>query len=280
MATHPAVRIALWVIALYVVYGCAGFLLQRRMVFPRYLAHAPTEAPALPPGGEILSVRTRAGDVEAWFLPPGSGPTQERSPAAVFAHGNAELIDIWPETLRGLTRLGVAVLLVEYPGYGRSEGSPSERTIADALSAGYDALVARPEVDPDRIVLIGRSLGGGAICTLAKRRPSAALVLMSTFTSIRAMAWRQLLPGFLVRDPFDNLSVVSEYPGPILIIHGAADRVIPYAHGLSLDRAAANSRMLTYRCGHNDCPPNWPAFWIEMEAFLRQSGVLPSPETQ
>ena len=179
-----------------------------------------------------------------------------------------------PEALQGFTRLGMGVLLVEYPGYGRSEGSPSERSIAEALSAGYDSLVARPDVDPDRIVLVGRSLGGGAICTLAGRRPSAALILMSTFTSIRTMAWRHLLPGFLVRDPFDNLAVVRDYPGPILIIHGTADGVVPYSHGLSLSLAASNSRLITYRCGHNDCPPDWPAFWYEAETFLRESGVL------
>ena len=86
----------------------------------------------------------------------------------LFLHTvNGELIDFWPHELKKLNRLGIGVLLVEYPGYGRSNGSPSQKNITEAFTGAYDMLVTRPDVDPSRIVLFGRSLGGGAVCILA-----------------------------------------------------------------------------------------------------------------
>ena len=145
------------------------------------------------------------------------------APAFIFAHGNGELIDYWPDELRPVAALGAGLLLVEYPGYGRSEGAPTQERILEVFTRAYDRLAARPEVDPGRIVLIGRSMGGGAVCDLALKRPSAALVLLSTFTSLRTYAVRYLAPGFLIRDPFDNLAAVRQYPGPVLVVHGRED---------------------------------------------------------
>ena len=74
------------------------------------------------------------------------------------------------------------------PGYGRSAGSPSEKSITEAFLAAYDAITTRDDVDPSQVILFGRSLGGGAVCALSKYRPIKALILMSTFTSVRSMA--------------------------------------------------------------------------------------------
>src|SRR5690606_14605281 len=104
---------------------------------------------------------------------------------------------------RPYRELGLAVLLVEYPGYGRSGGSPSEASITRAALAAYDRLVARADIDPARIVLHGRSLGGGVVAVLSDARAAAALVLESSFTGVTAFASGMLLPPLLVRDPFD-----------------------------------------------------------------------------
>ena len=266
------IQIASGILLIYLVYCSLLFLVQRYVVFPSYQISVPESADVRIPGFERIWVETSFGKVETWFLPPQrrSGP----APAVIFAHGNAELIDFWPDGLETFLRLGIGILLVEYPGYGRSDGQPSEESIRETFVAAYDKLVRREDIDASRILLFGRSLGGGAACALAAERPSAALVLLSTFTGIRDMASRFLIPGFIVRDPFDNLSVVASYPGYVLVVHGKHDSLIPYDHALALHKASKRGRILTYNCGHNDCPPDWNSFWREMESFLGDAGII------
>jgi len=267
------VKTVLWVPVLYFAYCGFLFLMQRQILFPRYLIEIPSQnedTPVL----ERIWVETRFGKTEAWFMPADPSQGVKPSPAVIFAHGNGELIDFWPHELERFNRLGVGVLIMEYPGYGRSEGTPSQKSIAEAFDHAYHVLIEREDVDPARIILFGRSLGGGAVCDLAARRPSAALILMSTFIGVRSFAKRYLAPGFLIRDPFDNLAVVRDYKGPMLIIHGRFDEVIPYSHGKTLYKAAPNATMITYESGHNDCPPNWDVFWRDVERFLRNIGVI------
>ena len=94
------------------------------------------------------------------------------------------------------------------------------------------------------------------------------------------MASKLLAPKFLVRDPFDNLNAVKGYQKPVLVIHGRHDNIIPYAHGADLHRAAQNSKMITYECGHNDCPPDWDQFWADIMSFLRDNGIIEAPIVQ
>lgn len=223
---------------------------------------------------EKIQLSMHFGKVDAWFLPPGETNGRSPRPIIIFAHGNAERIDFCVQELMPFTQWGVGVLLVEFPGYGRSDGRPSEKTILETFSAAYDTITQRTDVDPNRVILYGRSIGGGAVCALLKQRPAAALILMSTFTSIRSFAKRYLAPAFLIRDPFDNLTVIKKYKGPILIFHGQYDEVIPYHHGQSLYKAAPNARFISYACGHNDCPPDQVQFWEEIKNFLVSAGII------
>ena len=150
---------------------------------------------------------------------------------------------------------------------GARPEAPSQESISETFTRAYDKLAARPDVDPARIVFFGRSLGGGAVCDLAAKRPAAALILMSCFTSVRSFAIRYLAPSFLIRDPFDNLAVVRDYSGPVLVIHGRFDEIIPFGHGKALHEAARNGKMIAYDAGHNDCPPDWAVFWRDAERF-------------
>jgi fermentation-respiration switch protein FrsA (DUF1100 family) len=70
------------------------------------------------------------------------------------------------------------------------------------------------------------------------------------------------------------LAAVQKYSGPILILHGSRDEIIPYKHGKMLYQAAQNGKMITYTAGHNDFPPDWERFWIDIEAFLRETKIL------
>jgi pimeloyl-ACP methyl ester carboxylesterase len=260
-------RILIVVVGLYVLYAAASFALQRLMLFPgqgrsasgRVARHVQAVWLSLP-----------EGPVEAWFMPAaGSG----RRPAILFAHGNGELIEDRAGSLSFLNDAGVSVLLVEYPGYGRSQGSPSQQSIALAMDAGFSFLFEHPEVDEGRIALYGHSLGGAAVCTLLERRRPAAVALQSTFVSVEAFARARLLPGVLVRDPFDNRAALARYDGPVLLMHGRRDPVIPFWHGEALSRVLRRGRFVELPCGHNDCAPDDPHVRTPLLAFLREHGL-------
>lgn len=242
--------------------------LQRLFLFPKHLIHAPRDAAAPWPELTRLWIDTEAGPVEGWLL-PGDGVSAARpGPAVLFAHGNGELIDHWPALLAPYRAMGASLLLTEYRGYGRSAGQPSEEAITRDMVRFYDALAARPEVDPQRIIFHGRSLGGGAVCALAAQRPPAALILHSTFTSVRDLMRGYLIPGFFVLDPFDNLAVLQHLRVPTLIIHGQYDTLIPFSHAQALVRAAPHAKLIALPCDHNDCPPRWSDLWPDLRHHL------------
>ena len=259
---------------LLVIWVIIVLFFQRWILSPRYLITAERGAGDNVPGLVRLSVPSSSGDVEGWLLPGQSVSAEKPGPAVIFAHGNGELIDHWPEPLAELRRMGVSVLMPEYRGYGRTPGWPSQEAITEDYVKFYDLLAARPEVDRRRIVFFGRSLGGGAVCSLARQRKPRAMILMSTFTSVTRMARRYLVPSFLVRDPFDNLTAVSQLDIPLLIVHGRQDSLVPYEHGQKLHAAARQSELVTYEADHNDCPPNWSAFWGDLRRFLQKAEIL------
>jgi uncharacterized protein len=263
-------------LGVYIAYCLFLFVMQRQILFPRSMIDT-ASFPASPNRGfETIWLDLPFGRVETRYLPAPAAAEGGPAPLVIFAHGNAELIDFWPEELLTFTALGMGLLLVEYPGYGRSEGTPSQRSITRTFAAAYDRLAERPEVDAGRIVLFGRSLGGGAVCALAGMRPSAALILMSSFTTTRAFAPQYLAPPFLIRDPFDNLAAVSAYQQPVLVLHGKTDEVIPFRHGLRLAESAHRGTLIAYPCGHNDFPPGWFTFATDVKHFLEKANVLPS----
>lgn len=254
------------VAAVVVAWIASTWILQRAVLFPK-----PPAALVSPAVGrsDLEVVWLDPERVEAWYLPARNvdGP----APALLFTHGNGELIDYWLDAFSGASESGLAVMLVEYPGYGRSGGRPSERSIALTMAAAYDHLASRPDVDENRIVAWGRSLGGAAACSLADQREIAALILESTFTGVRPLARRFGLFGPLVRDPFDNLPVVETFEGPVLVLHGERDSIIPVAHGRALARAAREAELHIQPCGHNDCPFAWPL----IQSFLERQDLLP-----
>ncbi len=250
--------------------------LQRKVIFPRYFASTDPGVLQRVSGVEVWWKEISAGKVEAWFLPGKGVSAVEPGPLVVFAHGNAETIDLWPEDLQTYRDWGLSVLLPEYRGYGRSAGSPSEAAIKDDMEHFLSTATQQPRVDPSRVVYHGRSLGGGAVCALGTIRPPRALILESTFTSVADFARKQLyVPRALISDPFDNLAFVKDFDGPSLIIHGDRDEVLPYQNGVDLHQAARDSRFETFHgCGHNDLP-HGERFWDLVRAFFLETGILP-----
>ncbi len=265
-------RVALSRVA-WLALACAGiigaylavlFLAQRSMLFP-----IPTYVPE-DPGAHAEIVRIKGFDTEAsgLFLAPRAAAG--RAPVMIFMHGNGELADDWVREFEPPRVWGVAVLLVEYPGYGRAPGSPSEKSITEAVRAAYDWAASDPRIDPARIVAYGRSLGGGAAARLAVDRKVAALILESAFTSVADFAARFLAPSFLIRDRFDTRKTLPSYRGPLLMIHGRLDTIVPIEHGRELVALVPGALLEELNCGHNDCPRQWQT----IEAFLRDAGVI------
>jgi uncharacterized protein len=259
--------IAIAVVAIVSAYWTFLFFIQRSMLFPRPPASMAIDRPA---GVEPVWLATSSGKVEAWYLPPASR-THARAPLLMFTHGNGELIDFWPDEFGPPRAWGMAVLLVEYPGYGRSEGAPSEASIGETMLAAHDWARSQSGIDPDRIIPYGRSLGGGAAMGLAAQRPAPALILESTFSSVAAFASGFWAPGFLLRDRFDTLSAVRSFSGPVLVLHGSRDEIVPPKHGADIAAAAPRATLRTMPCGHNDCPRPW----AEIRAFLAEHRLLP-----
>jgi uncharacterized protein len=263
------VYIACAALVLYVGFMLVLFFSQRSLLYPG----TKTPVSATPPnaqGLEILRVPNGSGDVEALFLPATAGSVP--MPVVIFAHGNGEVTDFWVSALDGFRTRGIGVLLVEYPGYGRSRGAPSEPSIRAAMAAAYDRIAGDPRVDRGRILGYGQSLGGGAICLLARDRPLRAMILQSTFTSLEPFTARYWAPSFLLRDRFDNLAAVAQFSGPILVIHGRQDLLIPWQQGERLASASQHATFKLYDCGHGCWDPDHLPFWRDADVFLARAG--------
>jgi fermentation-respiration switch protein FrsA (DUF1100 family) len=246
--------------------------LQGRLAFPYIPPSAQIPGAVATFGGEVVWLDVDGEKVEAWFMPARQGGA---APLILNTHGNGELIDQWAERVGPLRAAGYGLLLVEYPGYGRSGGRPSEKSITTVMLAAYDWAVKDPRVDAARIVAHGRSMGGGAAGQLARRRPLAALIHESTFASQADMVRAQGVPDFLVTNRFDTFKALEEFRGAVLIIHGTHDEVIPFEHARRLARAAPRARLVELPCRHNDCPPQWEL----VLGFLAENGVSSAPGT-
>lgn len=261
--------------ASYLAWCGVLFFAQGNMLFPRWLTGPAAES--APAGAERLWVTAEGGHrVEAHFYPAPAAAAGERTPAVVFTHGNGELVHQCTEIARMYNEMGLSVLIPEYRGYGNAGGSPSQDAIVADVTAFYDLLAARPEIDPAAIVLHGRSLGGGVAAQLAARRRPAALVLESTFTSIASFSWRYGVPPALVRHPFRTDRVLPTLQGvPILIMHGRGDSIVPVEHGRRLRSLAPHAEYYETDDEHMSFR-DLAAYREAVRGFLDRSGLLPA----
>ena len=206
----------------------------------------------------------------AWWCPienwqPGQG-------ALLYCHGNAGNLSCRADALALWQRaLGVSVLIFDYPGYGKSDGRPTEAGCYAAVDAAYRWLIDTMKVPAPRLLIFGASLGGGVAVDLASRQPHRALILAKTFTSISDMAqclYPWLPVRWLVRNRFDNLEKISRCTAPIFIAHGTADRLVPCAQGRQLFEAASEPKHYLALEGldHNDGLS--PEFFSALRSFL------------
>ena len=229
---------------------------QRKLLYPAPFVELPEN---LPSNVEKIDLAEGYG-----LLVKPKEPSDSPRPLLIYTHGNGEVAFLAIELFEELLAQGFAVLLVEYPGYGGAAGHPSYESIRKNILSAYDEMTARPDIDSEFIVAYGRSLGGGAASLLASERRLAALCLESAFSSLSSLVREKGWPSFLLRDKFDNESIVRDLDIPIFLYHGTRDTLIPIAHSESLAAASRNSTFVWANCGHNDCPRPLP----ELTGFL------------
>lgn len=185
-------------------------------------------------GARDVWLRTRDGvSLHAWWIEtPGSRL------ATLYLHGNNGNVASRPGHLREITGAGSSVLIVDYRGYGRNRGWPTERGLYRDSDAGYDYLITQGYA-PAQIVVLGESLGSAVAVDLASRRPCAALILECAFTSAADMAARTVpVLGPLFVRGFNSKRKIGAVRAPVLFIHGDLDPVVPCAMGRTLFEAA------------------------------------------
>lgn len=164
-----------------------------------------------------------------------------------------------------------SVLVIDYPGYGFSDGRPSERGCYAAASAAIDWLSAEQNMPSECVIPYGESLGGGVATELASRYPMRALVLVRTFTSLPEVG-KSIVPflptNLLMRNRFDNLSRISAIDCPVFIAGATRDGLVPFAHSRRLFVAAKGPKTFLALEGleHNDPLPEY--FMPALRKFL------------
>jgi uncharacterized protein len=246
------------------------YLMQDSLLFfPQPLVGPPPVSRAARPVADLVFDTADGPRLRGWLV----GASAGRAPLVVYYGGNAEEVS-WQAREAGWPP-DWSLALVNYRGYGASEGKPSERSLfADALVA-FDALAGRPDVDPSRIVLFGRSLGSAVAVHVAAERPVAAVILVSPFESMTAVGQRHYpwLPvGLLLRHPFDSGARAPAIRTPLLAIVAEQDTIIPPVHSKRLfDAWGGPKRWIALpQADHNDVS-GAPEFWAAVTAFLGEA---------
>jgi uncharacterized protein len=207
--------------------------------------------------------------LHGWLAEPDAGPPRE---VVLFCHGNGRNITTRRHVLELFRdRMGCAVLVFDYRGYGKSTGRPTECGVLADARAARRWLADHAGVREGDVVIAGHSLGGGVAVDLAARDGARALILEGTFTNLPdvAASHAPLLPvRAVMQASLNSVGKIPAYRGPLLQVHGDADRVVPYALGLRLHAAAGGPKeFVTVPNGnHNDLYT--PGYVAALDRFL------------
>jgi fermentation-respiration switch protein FrsA (DUF1100 family) len=205
-------------------------------------------------------------------------PHPKATGAVLYCHGNGGNIELYGKAVREIwDSLNESVLIVDYPGYGYSQGAPSEQGCYVAGETAYQWLTQTQKVPAGRVLLMGESVGGGVAIDLASRHDHRALILVRTFTSIADVADDQfplLFSAPLVTNHFNNLDKIPLCKQPVFIAQADKDYTVPFRHGQRLLQACtAPAELYVLRgLGHNDPLP--ADFYVTLRRFL---GKVPPP---
>jgi hypothetical protein len=251
-------------------YGALYWFANRSVYFPYRYPEGDWRSQAAMGAQDVWLESAGRVKLHAWWIArPGS------KLATLFLHGNAGNITHRAAHAREIVAAGSSLLLLDYRGYGKSAGRPSEAGLYADADAGYQHLLARG-YKSERIVLHGESLGAAVVVDLASRRSSAGVVLEAPFTSARDVAGKILpLIGPLVVWSYDSRAKIGRVRAPLLIMHGGRDEIIPIEMGRALFNAANTSKSFwpVAGAGHNDIVETaGPAYRERLRSFYHTIG--------
>lgn len=244
------------VLGVYAFFLLCGVLFGDRLIFlPPPSSYEDTEG--------IITVTTRKGStISMQYL-----HNPEAVHAILYSHGNAEDLGHIRGILEQFHEHGFSVIAYDYSGYGTSSGRPSEDATYADISAVYDYAVRTIGLPPEKILLWGRSVGGGPALDLAVRETVGGLILESSFVSaFRVVTTIPLLPA----DKFNNIKKIKDISCPVLVIHGRQDATVPFWHGQRLYREAPPPKMRFWvdAAHHNDIMRRaGEAYWETLRRF-------------
>ena len=247
------IRLLIAAAMIYLALVAFMYLLQSRFV---HLPHIPGRTLVTTPaalGLEYDSVELVTEDgitLHGWFV-----PAKEARGTVLFFQGNAGNISHRLDSLQIFRQLRLNSFIIDYRGYGNSEGRPSEHGLYRDAEAAYHYLVEAREIPPERIVLFGRSLGAAVAARTARYFPTAGLIAESGFISVPELGAEHypFLPvRLLSRLQYDTRAHLAQSDVHVLVVHSREDEIIPYRHGLALQSAAGErARLLTITGDHN-----------------------------
>jgi fermentation-respiration switch protein FrsA (DUF1100 family) len=249
-------------VGIYLAFAAFLYLYQRRLIFfpvPRDEAFSATE----------ISIDNQGTRLHGWVLNPG------RSAAVIYFGGNSEMITHRREFFEDVFR-DYTVYLVDYRGYGNSEGKPTEAGLFSDALAIYDSMAGRH----DSIIAYGRSLGSGVAVYLAAQRALEKLILLTPYDSVAAIGQKSypIFPvSYLIRDRFDSASRAGDIDVPVLITAAEQDREISLSHTMALKQAFTRAP-LDYQviagAAHNDIV-DFPAYRETVRSFVLREAPRP-----
>ncbi|MBW4625089.1 MAG: lysophospholipase [Brasilonema octagenarum HA4186-MV1] len=264
--------VAVVVVIIYLAVCIFLFLRQTRFLFfPSGLIETTPEFYNLRSEEVWLPVSAKSGKVEqihGWWI----GADQPNAKVLLYLHGNSVNIGANVTRAHWFHQLGFSVLLIDYRGFGRSEGRfPNESRVYQDAATAWNYLVYQQKIPPSNILIYGHSLGGAIAIDLAVKSPNAAgLVVESSFTSIRkVLAYRNnfwMFPvDLILRQHFDSITKVPNLKMPVLFIHGTDDVIVPAFMSQDLYAAAPEPKKLILVPGaaHNNVAQVAPSVYLE-----------------
>jgi len=226
----------IWIVIIiagvYLIFAGFLFTFQSHYVYypERVLLADPSSI-----GLDFESIHFKTADgvkLSGWFV-----PSESTSGVILFCHGNAGNISHRLESIQIFHRLGLDVFIFDYRGYGQSEGKPTEDGTYKDVAAAWQYLIEEREVNPNEIIVLGRSLGGAIASWLAQTYTPGGLILESTFTSLPDIAATQYpyLPvRLLLRFQYNTAEYLGRADCPVLIVHSRDDEIMPFRQGWRL----------------------------------------------
>ncbi len=239
------------VLALSVLSGCWNWFVEKQVFFPdKTIVQTPADYDL--PFEDIWFTSSDSVRLHGWLIP--AVPSKHM---LVFCHGNAGNISHRLDNVRLLNQRGISVFIFDYRGYGRSDGSISEKGFYLDSEAAYDVASKWAEEHKAKLIVFGRSLGGIAATHLGATKGCDGLILESTFTNMGAMARAHYPLPFtesLLKHRLNAVGEINQVRAPILFFHGDKDRIVPIRLGRGLFEAAPNPKefVVIPGAGHND----------------------------